>query len=538
MAIFRASTKSFSRSKNQSAVASASYRAGVKLEDERYKKTHDYSKKNGVLSADIILPSSLANSKITIERSELWNKAERAEKRKDSRVAREWLISLPHELSEIDRKNLAHEFSQALADRYNVIADCAIHRPTKKEVAKGADARNFHAHIMLTTRKVEVSNDEIVLTDKSDAELKDAKRIELGLTRMSAEIKDVRKIWETLANKKLAEFNIEKIDSRSYSERKLDIKPQVKVGAKATQLERKFGIKTELSKINDSIKNRNERKLFEYQTLHDKNIKTLNNVNDFYMNVGEDGYADYAKQIVPNLKAKSFTALKENHFALSAINEEVTMQSRVVESEKQSRLEAEQAELERLRAENARELARKREQQRIATLQAHRAEQQRQAVEKQRYEQELKKSISQKTAFELLDLKVTKRQYRNDEDYQIGRNLLIPITNKKLGSDIEFLDTNNRHLHDNNTAMRIKNFMFKAINHHALDEKAIHKLFVDFTNSSIEDFTSKYSLKCDLSDFVNTDAELHVEHQIDVVESSYNDLDSNNSFDDYDLPSP
>lgn len=239
MAIFIASTKSISRGKGQSAVASASYRAGVELQDERYGKKHDYSNRFGVMSADIILPSSLKNIGATIERGELWNKAEQAENRKDARVAREWLVNLPYELDEQQRKELAHQFSQELADRYGVIADCAIHEPTQKEIDRGADARNFHAHIMLTTRKAELNdNNEIVLTDKSTAELSDKKRRELKLERMSHEVKEVRQLWERVANEKLAEHGIELIDSRSYKDRQLDIEPQLKMGSVATKKER------------------------------------------------------------------------------------------------------------------------------------------------------------------------------------------------------------------------------------------------------------------------------------------------------------
>ncbi len=89
MAIFIASTKPLSRGNGQSAVASAGYRAGVGLEDKRYGKTHDYSKKYGVMSAHIILPTALAAANADIDRNDLWNKAESAEKRKDARVARE-----------------------------------------------------------------------------------------------------------------------------------------------------------------------------------------------------------------------------------------------------------------------------------------------------------------------------------------------------------------------------------------------------------------------------------------------------------------
>lgn len=192
------------------------------------------------MSADIILPSSLKNIGATIERVELWNKAEQAENRKDARVAREWLVNLPYELSEKEREELAHRFSQELADRYGVIADCAIHKPTDKEIERGADPRNFHAHIMLTTRKAELNdNNQIVLTDKSTAELSDKKRRELGLERMSHEVKQVRQLWESVANEKLAEHGLDLIDSSSYKSQGIDIEPQLKMGSVATKLERR-----------------------------------------------------------------------------------------------------------------------------------------------------------------------------------------------------------------------------------------------------------------------------------------------------------
>lgn len=239
MAIFIASTKSISRGKGQSAVASASYRAGVELEDKRYGKTHDYSKKHGVMSAYIILPTALAAANAEISRSELWNKAEAAEKRVDARVAREWLVNLPYELSAEDRKELAHQFAQTLADRYGTIADCAIHEPTQKEIDRGADPRNFHAHILFTTRTAALDgNHEIILTDKASIELSDNKRRSLGMARVSHEIKDVRQIWEQIANEKLAEHDHKLIDSRSYAAQGIDIEPQLKMGSVATKLER------------------------------------------------------------------------------------------------------------------------------------------------------------------------------------------------------------------------------------------------------------------------------------------------------------
>ena len=257
MAIFMATMKSISRGSGQSAIASAAYRAGEKLQDARYGKVQDYSKKEGVLSKEIIFPSALKNQ-TSIDRNSLWNKAEEAEKRKDSRVAREWIVNLPHELNEQQRQQIAHEFSQKLADKYNVIADCCIHQPSDKEVARGADPRNFHAHIMLTTRQVHLTADgNIVLGEKAAIELSDKKRKSLGLERVSDEIVELRQLWEQTANTKLAEIGCELIDSRSYKERGLDIEPQIKMGKNATQLKRRTGKDTPVHEINTLIKERN-----------------------------------------------------------------------------------------------------------------------------------------------------------------------------------------------------------------------------------------------------------------------------------------
>lgn len=274
MAIFIASTKSISRGKGQSAVASASYRAGVELEDKRYGKKHDYSKRHGVMSADIILPSSLASQGITIERNDLWNLAEETETRKNSRVAREWLVNLPHELDEKTRKQLAHDFSQQLADKFGVIADCAIHQPTQKEVERGADARNFHAHIMLTTRQADLDKDgKIILGDKSVCELSDTDRAKRGLSKAKDEVTEIRQLWERLANEKLAEHNHQLIDSRSYKSQGIDLLPQVKMGKDATHLERD-GVQTWKGDINRAITERNEivfsRELIENKRINDR----------------------------------------------------------------------------------------------------------------------------------------------------------------------------------------------------------------------------------------------------------------------------
>jgi hypothetical protein len=66
-------------------------------------------------------------------------------KRGDAVLAREFTLALPHELPDAERERLAFDYGKELADRYRVAVDIALHEPDKK-----GDARNYHAHVMLS----------------------------------------------------------------------------------------------------------------------------------------------------------------------------------------------------------------------------------------------------------------------------------------------------------------------------------------------------------------------------------------------------
>lgn len=248
LAIYHCSTKTISRSSGRSSVAASAYRSGEKLEDKRTGLVHDFTKKNGVIYTKII-----SNIDIPLSRKEIWNLAEEVENRKDARTAREWVIALPEELNDDQRRDLAKVFAKSLVDRYSVIADLAIHAPSEK-----GDQRNYHAHIMLTTRKASVGEDnQLVLGEKSDIELSNTKRASLGLSKTQDDIKEIRQMWEDQANKALihAMFR-ETIDHRSYADQNNELQPTIHEGSKVTQLRRQ-GIKTEVSQQNDQIKQQN-----------------------------------------------------------------------------------------------------------------------------------------------------------------------------------------------------------------------------------------------------------------------------------------
>lgn len=252
MAIYHCTTKTVNRSSGRTAVASMAYRAGEKLTDERTGLTHDFTRKEGVAYTEII-----SNLDTQIDRAELWNLAEKTENRKDARTAREWVIALPDELDEEQRKELAKDFAKSLVDRYGVVADLAIHTPSK-----GGDDKNHHAHILLTTRKAELNpENKLVLTQKAEIELSNTKRKSLGMGTSQEEIKQIRATWANLANHALDKAGYkEKIDHRSYAEQGNGLQATIHEGSKVTQLRRK-GIDTEISRFNDNIKQQNNQQL-------------------------------------------------------------------------------------------------------------------------------------------------------------------------------------------------------------------------------------------------------------------------------------
>lgn len=247
MAIYHLSMKPVSRASGRSTVASMAYRAGEKLTNERDGITHDYTAKQGVEHAEIVLPEGV-NADWARDRSDLWNAAEFAEKRKDARVAREFEIALPHELSAEQRLEATREFAQELADRYGAAVDFAIHAPHD-----ASDVRNHHAHVMMTTRQVT----EDGLGDKTYLERENKWLLSNGLATTDMQLRDLRQTWEGIANERLAMAGLDiRIDHRSHMERGLEIAPTEHMGVHATQMERR-GLDVTRTRLDEEAAQRN-----------------------------------------------------------------------------------------------------------------------------------------------------------------------------------------------------------------------------------------------------------------------------------------
>jgi ATP-dependent exoDNAse (exonuclease V) alpha subunit len=241
LAIYHLTVKPVSRAGGRSATAASAYRSAELVHDHTTGQTFDYTRKRGVEHSEIVLPTECARQDINWarDREALWNAAERAENRSNSRVAREYELALPHEMTHGQRVELVQAFSQGLADRYGVAVDFAIHAPHRE-----GDERNYHAHLLTTTRTIEPGG----LGPKSEVEWSEGNRKRAGLAPGPEELTAVRAQWTTLANERLQALGIEaRIDHRSLEAQGIEREPTSHLGPAMSGMERR-GIQTEVGK--------------------------------------------------------------------------------------------------------------------------------------------------------------------------------------------------------------------------------------------------------------------------------------------------
>ena len=160
MRVFELSTRvqSFNRGEGRSATAAAAYRSCSVIACERTGAIHSYTRKRGLEAAEIILP--IGAPSWAADRSKLWNAAELRERngprgpnasafKAKAQTAREFMFTFPAELSEEARRSVAREIARHLVERHGVAVDYAIHKP-----GRTGDDRNFHCHMMATTRRM------------------------------------------------------------------------------------------------------------------------------------------------------------------------------------------------------------------------------------------------------------------------------------------------------------------------------------------------------------------------------------------------
>jgi ATP-dependent exoDNAse (exonuclease V) alpha subunit len=240
MALFYLNITSVSRGAGRSAVSSAAYRAGERLREERTGRLYNHSHRRDVVHTEIFVPEQFAGQPLewARNRERLWNTADHAEKRHNSRVAREYQVHLPSELDAQQRLALARSFSREIAERYGVAVDLAVHDPRPE-----GDPRNFHAHILTTTREVTPTG----LGAKIGLDMQAQDRYRRGLPNHQAEYVNVRERWAQLTNAALREAGIDaRVDHRSYAAQGIDREPQPRIPEPHLRLQRR-GVRSEIT---------------------------------------------------------------------------------------------------------------------------------------------------------------------------------------------------------------------------------------------------------------------------------------------------
>ena len=259
---FHFSVNIISRGKGKSAVASAAYISGEKIKNEWDGVTHDYTKKQGVISKEIFLPDHAP--KEYKDRKTLWNSVELFEKNSNAQLARNFIISLPKELSIEENKKMIEEYIQTNFVKEGMIVDLAIHDESRE------GNQNIHAHIMTIVRPInedgtwgQKSKKEYILDEKGEKVLNKngkpkTRKVELTTWNDKGNVEKWRENFSNLCNKYLERAGAEKrVDHRSFKRQGIKQIPTIHLGASASAMERK-GIRTEKGDINREIKKQNE----------------------------------------------------------------------------------------------------------------------------------------------------------------------------------------------------------------------------------------------------------------------------------------
>lgn len=182
MAIYHLEAKVISRGAGRSACAASAYMSCSAIYNDYDGVQHDYTRKQGLVWEHVFLPDCAPAE--WQDRAVLWNAVEEAEKTKDSRLAREFVVALPIELGKLDWINLLSKFIYQQFVNEGMCADVAIH---------DTDGHNPHAHIMLTVRPLNENGTWQHKTEKEYLCVKDGE--ERGFT--AAEYRDTQKAgWE------------------------------------------------------------------------------------------------------------------------------------------------------------------------------------------------------------------------------------------------------------------------------------------------------------------------------------------------------
>ncbi len=243
MAVPHFSVSIVARGSGRSAVLSAAYRHCAKMDYEREARTIDYTRKQGLLHEEFVIPadapewlqSMIADRSVSGASEAFWNKVEEFERRSDAQLAKDVTIALPIELSVEQNIELVRDFVARHITAEGMVADWVFHD------APG----NPHIHLMTTLRPLTedgFGSKKVAVTGPDGKALRNNSGkivYELwagGLDDFNA----FRDGWFACQNRHLALAGLDiRIDGRSFEKQGIELTPTIHLGVGTKAIERK-----------------------------------------------------------------------------------------------------------------------------------------------------------------------------------------------------------------------------------------------------------------------------------------------------------
>jgi len=311
----------------------AAYRAAENIKSEYNGRTHNYTRKSGIVHKEIILPDNAPAD--FADRSVLWNSVEQIDRNSNAQLAREIEFALPVELNMEQNIALAREYVKKHFTDKGMIADICIH--DKQD-------GNPHCHVMLSLRPLNEngtwgakSRKEYILDhngerirlpnkiSKSGAEiLGEWKSRKVNATDWNDNTKaeEWRKGWADTANATFERLDMtERIDHRSYERQGNGLTPTIHLSHVAHRMEQR-GIRTEkgdynrrVHSLNSEIKQTKARICKLKNDLYKHPVQNPPSIVEIMGNVGKGKNLKTDWQRIRSLQtqAKVLIFLQENH---------------------------------------------------------------------------------------------------------------------------------------------------------------------------------------------------------------------------------
>ncbi|NTH16684.1 Ti-type conjugative transfer relaxase TraA [Agrobacterium rhizogenes] len=270
MAIAHFSVSIVSRGDGRSAVLSAAYRHCARMDYEREARTIDYTRKEGLLHEEFVLPADapqwarklIADRSVSGASEAFWNKVEAFEKRVDAQLAKDLTIALPLELSTEQNIALVRDFVERHILSRGVVADWVYHD----------NPGNPHIHLMTTLRPFTedgfgAKKVPVLGEDGQPLRTKAGKIVYELWAGGADDFNAFRDGWFERQNHHLAMNGVDlRIDGRSYEKQGIDLEPTIHLGVGAKAIERKAkveGRRPELERLelNEARRGENTRRL-------------------------------------------------------------------------------------------------------------------------------------------------------------------------------------------------------------------------------------------------------------------------------------